>query len=89
MRPSPEQHVDPPFCEPTRKQQAFLARHNLAAHPMDFHEAAGTISRFVRSCRDLSPTRRQERFLKQRGLWRAGMSRGEAFDCISAALDRT
>jgi hypothetical protein len=83
MRRSPEQHVDPPPCPPTRKQEAFLARNRIdPGRALDFYEAAHAIGQFVRSRREMSPTPRQEQFLKQKGQWRDGMSRGEAFDLI-------
>jgi hypothetical protein len=83
MRRSLEQQVDPAPCEPTSKQLAFLARNKL--HPdraLDFYEASHAIGQFVHARRQLAPTARQERFLKERGEWRDGMSRGEAFDTI-------
>jgi hypothetical protein len=83
MRHSSEQHVDPPHCSPTRKQQAFLARNRIdPGRALDFYEATHAIGRFVHSRREMSPTARQEEYLKQRGRWRDGMSRGEAFDLI-------
>jgi hypothetical protein len=83
MRHSTDQQPDPPFCTPTRKQQAFLDRHCLQPNrPLDCYEAAALIGQFVRSRRALAPTARQEQFLKKRGKWRDGMSRGEAFDLI-------
>jgi hypothetical protein len=57
MRRSPEQHVDPPPCPPTRKQQAFLARNRIdPGRALDFYEAAHAIGRFVRSRHPLSLT---------------------------------
>jgi hypothetical protein len=83
MRRSPEQQGDPAPCEPTSKQLAFLARNKLhPGRPVDFYEASHTIGQFVSSRRQMPPTARQERFLKERGEWRDGMSRGEAFDAI-------
>lgn len=84
MRRSPEMPADLPDETPTRKQQAFLDRHHLQPddRPLDFHEAAKAIGKFVRGCRALAPTDRQKEFLKKRGKWREGMSRGEAFDLI-------
>jgi hypothetical protein len=87
VRFSPEQQVDPPPCTPTRRQEAFLARNKL--HPgreIDFYEAAHAIGQFVNARRELPPTSRQERFLKDRGRWRDGLSRGEAFDLIRHIL---
>ena len=34
------------------------------------------------------PTPRQEEFLRRRGLWRGGLSRGEASDLIARALEK-
>jgi hypothetical protein len=83
MRHSLEQHTDPPPCSPTRKQQEFLARNKLHPGPdLDFYEAMHVIGRFVSSRRRMPPTARQEKFLKEQGKWREGMSRGEAFDAI-------
>jgi hypothetical protein len=90
MRRYLDQPVDPPFCEPTNRQQAFLDRHKLNPdHAIDFYDAMHTIGRFVDARRQLSPTVRQEKFLKEKGLWRDGMSRGEAFDLIRQILART
>jgi hypothetical protein len=83
MRRSPEPRRQPDPDSPTRKQQAFLDRHNLCPEqPIDYHEAAHVIGRFVHDRRQLSPTERQKEFLKAQGQWRDGMSRGEAFDLI-------
>jgi hypothetical protein len=87
MRRSLEQLVDPPFCEPTRRQQAFLDRHRLhPTEPPDLYEASHLIGRFIDSRRGLPPTVRQVAFLKARGRWREGMSRGEAQDLIGQLL---
>jgi hypothetical protein len=43
---------------------------------------------FVRDRRQMSPTVRQETFLRDHGRWRDGMTRGEAFDLIGR-LKRT
>jgi hypothetical protein len=56
---------------------------------LDSCEAVHAIGQFVRSRREMSPTPRQELFLKQRGQWREGMSRGEAFDLIGQLLAGT
>jgi hypothetical protein len=90
MRRSPEQHADPLPCSPTRKQQAFLARNRIdPGRDIDFYEAMHTIGQFVHSRREMSPTARQEQFLKQKGQWRDGMSRGEAFDLIGQLVAGT
>ncbi len=87
MRRSFDQGFDPVFVSPTDKQQAFLNRHNLNTdRPLDFYDAACTIERFVRARRQMSPTVRQERFLKERGKWKEGMTRGEAYDLIRVLL---
>jgi hypothetical protein len=92
MRRSPEQPPDLPPCSPTQRQQAFLDRHNLNQNrPIDFYEASHTIGQFDSNRRRLSANPRQEQFLKERGKWREGMSRGETFDLIRhimASLDR-
>jgi hypothetical protein len=60
-----------------------MARNKLhPGRPVDFDEAMHAIGRFVDARRQMAPTVRQERFLKDRGEWRDGMSRGEAFDAI-------
>lgn len=83
MRRSLEQPVDPLPERPTRRQQAFLDRHKLNPdRPLDFYEASHAIGQFVRDRRRMSPTASQESFLKQRGKWKDGMNRGEAFDLI-------
>ncbi len=91
MTHSREYQTDPDHCSPTSRQQAFMARHELHLdHPVDFYEAAHTIGQFVDFRRQLPPTARQEKFLKEKGKWRDGMSRGEAFDLIKrivAGLD--
>jgi hypothetical protein len=87
MRFSPEQQADRPPCTPTRRQEAFLVRNKV--HPgreIDFYEAAHVIGRFVGARRELPPTARQVKFLKGRGRWRDGLSRGEAFDLIGRIL---
>jgi hypothetical protein len=90
MRRSPEQPPDPPPCAPTERQEAFLARHRIYPdRPLDFYEASDVIGRFVRVRRQMSPTVRQEKFLKDRGKWRDGMTRGEAFDLIGRILAGT
>jgi hypothetical protein len=87
MRRSPEQPPDPPPCAPTERQEAFLARNMIHPdRPIDFYEASDVIGRFVRARRQMSPTARQEKFLKDHGKWRDGMSRGEAFDLIGRIL---
>jgi hypothetical protein len=83
----PEPRTDPPPCSATPKQQAFMDRHDL--HPdreVDFYEASHTIRQFVDSRRDLLPTDKQVKFLRQRGKWRDGMSRGQAFDVINSIV---
>ena len=83
MHRSPEQQFDPEFCSPTRRQQAFLLRNKLQPnHKIDFYEASHVIGQFVQARRQLSPTDRQETFLKEHGKWRQGMNRGEALDLI-------
>jgi len=83
MRRSYDQYFDFEPYSPTDKQQAFLNRHNLNPdYPLDFYSASNRIGQFVRDRRQLSPTARQEKLLKDLGKWREGMSRGEAFDLI-------
>ena len=83
MYRSPEQQFDPDFCSPTRRQQAFLLRNKLQPnHKIDFYEASHVIGEFVQARRQLSPTGRQEKLLKEQSKWREGMNRGEAFDLI-------
>jgi hypothetical protein len=83
----PDQPADLPDCSPTRKQRAFLNRHQLQPdRPLDFDDAAHTIGRFITERRQLSPTDKQERFLRQRGKWRDGLTRGEAHDLIGHIL---
>ena len=83
MHRSSEQQFDPDFCSPTRPQQAFLLRDKLQPnHKIDFYEASHVIGQFVHARRQLSPTDRQVKFLKEHGKWRDGMNRGEVFDLI-------
>ena len=66
MRPYRDQPVDPPYCSPTRRQQAFLHRYRLDPdRTLDFHAAGHVIGEFARERRQLPPTVKQERFLKQ------------------------
>jgi hypothetical protein len=76
-----------PFSEPTPKQQAFLARHGLQDGPqMDFYDAIHTIGDYVSARRLCAPTAKQERLLRQHGLWKPGLTRGQAFDLIKTIL---
>jgi hypothetical protein len=83
MPRSHEQPPDLPPNPPTQRQLAFMARNKLHPdRPIDFYDAMHTIGAFVRRRRELSPTAPQEKFLKEKGQWRDGMTRGEAFDAI-------
>ena len=87
--PTDPNTFDPDFCTPTRKQEDFLDRHRL--HPdraVDFYEAAHTIRTFVDFRRQLTPTAKQEKLLREHGKWRDGMTRGQAFDQIRALFSR-
>ena len=69
---------------PSDKQRAFMDRHNLNSDAdLNHFDAWVTIGAFVDSRRRLPPTARQEQLLRTRGLWRPGMTRGEAFDLIA------
>jgi len=60
-----------------------MARHDiLPERPTGKFAAMHLIGEFIHSRRLLPPTPKQEAFLRQQGLWRAGISRGEAFDAI-------
>ena len=68
---------------PTKKQQAFLDRHNLAKdEKVDFYQAKERIGLYIDKRRQLAPTPQQEHILRKAGLWRPGITRGEAFDFI-------
>ena len=85
LSPSDPTDHDPDFCTPTRRQEDFMDRNRLQPdHPVDFYEAAHTIRTFVDSRRQLSPTVKQEKLLREHGKWRDGMTRGQAFDQIRA-----
>ena len=87
MSPFDNTRKEEPVSPVTPRQRAFLARHNLQLEGNDDHGNAGqAIRRFILNRRELSPTDRQVAFLQQRGLWREGMSRGEAFDLIRATI---
>ena len=74
-----------PFVPATEKQLAVLRRHGiLSEYQMtDRHTAWRAINELVRLGRELRPTEAQEYTLKQNGLWRDGMTRGEAWDIIN------
>jgi len=88
MRHSPEMGPEPLPTAPTRRQTEFLVRNNLVSdfeaevRPPDYHEASHRINSFISQRRRLAPTPKQEALLKQRGKWKDGMTRGEAFDEI-------
>jgi hypothetical protein len=78
-----DQQNDPIPGLPTRRQAAFLERHDLDPEgQLDYYGAMSHINRFINARRQLAPTPRQIQLLKARGLWRDGMTRGEAFDLI-------
>jgi hypothetical protein len=77
----------PQFNSPTLKQLDFIARNKLAkVMPTTYEEADSIISEFVNGRRDLEPTPTQKKMLIRAGKWQDEMSRGEAFDAISAIL---
>jgi hypothetical protein len=83
MRHYSEYPDDSTFNSATRRQHAFMQRHGIHPdRPIDLYEAASKIGTFIRNCRHLAPSAKQEKFLKDRGKWREGMNRGEAFDTI-------
>ncbi len=88
MRPSNVQD-EAPFCPPSQKQQAFLARHNIQDdRPMGFYDAMHRINTFVSERRKYAPTPKQEMLLRQHSMWKPGLSRGEAFDLIKSIFAR-
>jgi hypothetical protein len=54
------------------------------------YEAAGLIKLHTPTAawRRAVPTARQEEFLRKRGLWRQGLTRGEAADLIGETLEK-
>ena len=85
MKPLEMATNDRPFIPATEKQLAVLRKHGmLADHQIiDRHTAWSKIKELVRLERESRPTERQEYTLKENGLWREGMSRGEAWDIIN------
>ena len=72
-----------PPCTATSKQEAFLTRHQLQTDgETGFYDAMFTIRDYVHTRRQLPPTDKQIRLLKEHGKWHPGMSRGEAFDTL-------
>src|SRR5262245_66569430 len=82
----PEQPAERPDTTCTPNQMGFLARHGLAEGPTSYDTADRLISRFVAERRRMSPTPRQEALLRREGIWREGMTRGEAFDAIGRLI---
>lgn len=71
----------------TRRQVSFLRRNNLPVHErMSYDDVHASIAKFVNGRRQLKPTAKQEQILRQKGLWREGMNRGEAWDLLRELL---
>src|SRR5262249_10997091 len=69
------------------RQIDFIERHGLPHDPnVDEKTAWEVISDFINNRTRLPPTARQEALLRQKGQWREGMTRGEAFDAIARLL---
>src|SRR4051812_30622762 len=87
MRHSPEMGVERPSGPASARQIAFIDHHELSRDlDLSADYASALISDFVKGRRGLSPTPKQEALLRQKGQWREGMSRGEAFDAIGRIL---
>jgi hypothetical protein len=77
------------FDSATPRQLAFLKRHGLPIdRPLSRGAACALIADYIGSRRELPPTPQQQRFLRDHGQWRGGLSRGEAFDRIAAIKAR-
>src|SRR5262245_61096538 len=71
----------------TPRQAAFLQRLGVDPDPLlRRHEAHEQIVRAINQRRQMPPTAKQEWFLRQRGLWKDDLTRGEAFDLIGELL---
>jgi hypothetical protein len=72
----------------TDKQLAFLKRHGVPIdRPLSRGAAQLLIAEYIGERREL-PSTPQQQFLRDRGQWRDGLSRGEAFDRIAAIKGR-
>jgi hypothetical protein len=68
---------------PSDKQLNCLERFGFDINkPLDRAEAWHLINDLVNNQRQLPPTQKQELFLRKRGHWRDGLTRGEACDLI-------
>jgi hypothetical protein len=69
----------------TPKQRAFMQRHGIDSE-RDKEAATEAIGTYIRSRQQMSPSPAQEGFLRKRGLWRDGMTRGEAFALVGRTM---
>jgi hypothetical protein len=75
------------FHSATERQRACLERLGLAPDgPLSRAAASERIADGIQARRQLAPTPRQEAFLRSRGLWTEGLTRGEASDRIGEVL---
>lgn len=83
MKRSLEMGVERPSGPASARQLDFIERHDILRElDVSASAASGFIGNFIKTRRKLSPTAKQEALLRQKGEWRAGMTRGEAFDAI-------